>query len=117
MRPVTLAYQVRRFQTSSNQFSTRRRELSVVLTDFAEIDYSDAASCQNLDAVEPLVELAMAQAWNEFKDPSIVNSGGTKDYLDKSDPYCSGASLRHTISPIPRANGIKFARVGTMSLS
>jgi hypothetical protein len=41
----------------------------VVLTDFEEIDYSDAASCQNLDAVEPLLELAIAQAWNEFRDP------------------------------------------------
>ena len=71
---------------TATKFSTRRRELSTVLTDFAEIDYSDAASCQNLDAVEPLLELAMAQAWNEFRDPSIVNSGGSKDYLEKSGP-------------------------------
>ena len=44
---------LRRFQTSSNELSTRRRVLSVVLTAFAETDYSDAGSCQNLDAVEP----------------------------------------------------------------
>jgi hypothetical protein len=65
----------------------------------------------------PLLELAMAEAWNEFKDPSNVNRDGIKTILIRVVAYCSGASLRHAMSPIPRANGIKFARVGTMSLS
>jgi hypothetical protein len=46
---------LRRFQTSRTSSALDGRELSVVLTDFAEIDYSDAASCQNLDAVGPLL--------------------------------------------------------------
>jgi hypothetical protein len=72
-------------------------------------DYSDAASCQNLDAVEPLLELAMAQAWNEFRDPSIVNSGGIKDYLDKSGPLLqrSVAAPRNLSHPQSKRNKVR----------
>ena len=81
----------------------------MVLTDFAEIDYSDAAPCQNLDAVEPLLELAIAQAWNEFRDPSIVNSGGIKDYLDKSGPLLqrSVAAPRNVSHPQSKRNKVR----------
>jgi hypothetical protein len=83
--------------------------VSVVLTDFAEIDYSDAASCQNLDAVEPSLELAIAQAWNEFIDPNIVNSGGIKDYLDKSGSLLqrSVAAPRNVSHPQSKRNKVR----------
>ena len=60
---------LRRFQTSRTSSALDVESSRWSSPIFAEIDYSDAASCQNLDAVEPLLELAIAQAWNEFRDP------------------------------------------------